>query len=144
MSLLVVVEAFLIRRRASLAFCLRLRARGLIRNLFLVFALGRRPTLSLFLLLLNHRHMIGVLLNAILSCFQHPMQLSHDLLYAIHMKVHNELLITHWERLENHVSSQVILDLSTKLGQGLNVIHHLDHMRTDRATLCQLTRKLDF
>jgi hypothetical protein len=62
------------------------------------------------------------------SCFKHPMQLSHDLLYAIHMKVHNERLIAHRVRLENHVSGQVILDLATKHGQGLNVTHHLDHI----------------
>jgi hypothetical protein len=89
-SLFVVVEAFLIRRRARLAFCLRLRARGLIGNLFLDFALGRHPMIPLFLLLLNHHHIIGVLLNAILGCFEHPMQLSHGLLHYIHMKVHNE------------------------------------------------------
>jgi hypothetical protein len=41
-------------------------------------------------------------------------------------------------------SSQVILDLATKLGQGLNVTHHLDYMRTDRATLYQLTCKQGF
>jgi hypothetical protein len=46
--------------------------------------------LPLFLFLLNHHHMIVVLLNAIISCLKHPMQLSHDFLYAIHMKVHNE------------------------------------------------------
>jgi hypothetical protein len=97
MSLLVVVEAFLIKRRARLAFCLRLRAGGLIRNLFLAFALGRRSMIPLFILLLNHHHMIGVLLNAILSYFEHPMQLSHSLLHAIRMKVHNERLIAHWE-----------------------------------------------
>jgi hypothetical protein len=82
MSLLMTVEAFLIRRRAGLAFCLRLRARWLIENIFLAFALGRRPTLPLFLLLLNHHHMIGVLLNAILDYFEHPIQLSHNLLHA--------------------------------------------------------------
>jgi hypothetical protein len=53
------------------------------------------------------------------------------------MKVHNELLIAHRERLENHVSSQVILDLATKLGQGLNVTHHLDQMMNYQATLYQ-------
>jgi hypothetical protein len=90
MSLLVVVKAFIIRRRARLAFCPRLRAQGIIRNLFLAFAIGRRPTLPLFLLLLNYHHMIEVFLNAILSFFGHPMQLSHDLLHVIHMKVHNE------------------------------------------------------
>jgi hypothetical protein len=61
------------------------------------------------------------------------MQLSHGLLHDIHMKVHNERLIAHRERLENHISSQVIVDLTTKLGQGLNITHHLDHMRTDQA-----------
>jgi hypothetical protein len=25
---------------------------------------------------------------------------------------------------------------TTKFGQGLNVTHHLDHMRTNQATLC--------
>jgi hypothetical protein len=60
MSLFVATEAFLIWRRARLAFCLRLRARGLIKNLFLAFGLERRPTLPLLLLLLNHHHMIGV------------------------------------------------------------------------------------
>jgi hypothetical protein len=75
--------------------------------------------------------MIGILLNAILSCFKHPMLLNHSLLHAIHMKVHNERLIAHREQLENHVSSQLIHDLATKLGQGLNVNHHLDHMMTD-------------
>jgi hypothetical protein len=78
MSLLMVVEAFLIRRRTRLVFYLRLRARGLIKNIFLAFTLGRCPMLPLFLLLLNHHHMIGVLVNAILGCFKHPMQLSHD------------------------------------------------------------------
>jgi hypothetical protein len=115
MSLLMIVEAFLIRRRVRLAFCLRLRARWLIRNLFLAFALGRCLALSLFLLLLNHHHMIGVLLNAILECFKHSMQLGHGLLHVIHMKVHNEWLIAHRERLENNVSSQVILELATKI-----------------------------
>jgi hypothetical protein len=86
----VAVEVFLIRRMDRLTFCLRLRARGLIKNLFFAFALGRHSTLSLFLLLLNHHHMIGVLLNAIPVCFEHPMQLSHILLHVIHMKVHNE------------------------------------------------------
>jgi hypothetical protein len=131
MSFLMAVEAFLIKRRVRLVFYLRLRARGLIGNLFLAFALGRCPTLPIFLLLLNHHHMVGVLLNAILSYFEHSMQLSHGLLYAIHMKVHNEWLIARWERLENHISSQVNLDIATKLGQGLNVTHHLDHMKTD-------------
>jgi hypothetical protein len=65
MSLLVAVEAFLITRRARLAFCLRLRARGLIKNLSLAFALGRCPTLPLFLLLLNHHHMIGIPCNSV-------------------------------------------------------------------------------
>jgi hypothetical protein len=88
--------------------------------------------------------MIGVLLNAIFDCFKHSMQLSYGLLHAIPMKLHNERPIAHRERLENHVSSQVILDLSTKLVQRLNVTHHLDHMRTDQATLCQLTRKQGF
>jgi hypothetical protein len=60
---------------------------------------------------------------------------------SIHMKVHDEWLIARRERLKNHVSSQVILDLATKLVQGLNVTHYLDHMRTNRATLCQLTHK---
>jgi hypothetical protein len=55
--------------------------------------------------------MIGCFLNAILSCFKYPMQLNHDLLDTIHMKVHNEQLIACRERLENHVSSQVILAL---------------------------------
>jgi hypothetical protein len=87
--------------------------------------------------------MIGVLLNAILDCFKQLMELGHDLLHAIHMKVHNEL-IAWWERLENHVNSQVILNLATKLGQGLNVTHHLDHMRTDLATLCQIACKQGF
>jgi hypothetical protein len=32
-------------------------------------------------------------LNAIIGCFKHPMQHSHDLLHAIHMKVYNEWLI---------------------------------------------------
>jgi hypothetical protein len=128
----------------DLPFCLRLRARGLIGNLFLAFVLARRPTLPLYLFLLNHHQMIVVLLNAILGCFKHSMQLSHGLLYAIHMKVHNELLIAHREQLENHVSSQVILELATKLSQGLNVTHHLDHMRIDRPTLCQLICKQDF
>jgi hypothetical protein len=128
------MEAFLIRRRTSLAICLRIRALGLIRNIFLPFALGRHPTLPLFLLLLNHHHMIGVFLNAILSYFKCVMSLSHDLLRVIHMKIHNEQLITCWERLENHVTSQVILELETKFVQGLNVTHHLDCMRTDRAT----------
>jgi hypothetical protein len=90
MSLLVVVETFLIRRRARLSFCLRLRAQGLIGNLFLAFVLGRRPTLPLFLLLLNHHHMIEGFLNAILGCFKHLMHLSHGLHHTIHMKVHNE------------------------------------------------------
>jgi hypothetical protein len=51
MSLLMAVEAFLIRRRARLAFYLRLRAQGLIGNLFLAFALARHRMLPLFLLL---------------------------------------------------------------------------------------------
>jgi hypothetical protein len=136
MSLLVAVETFLIKRRARIAFCFRLRVRGLIRNIFLAIALGRRPRLPFFLLLLNHHHMIGVFLNIILDCFTHPMQLSHNFLHAIHMKVHNERLIARQERLENPVSSQVILELTAKFVQGLNVTHHLDHMRTDRATLC--------
>jgi hypothetical protein len=89
MSLLVAVEAFLIKR-ARLAFCLKLIARRLIENLFLAFALGRHLMLPPFLLLLNHHHMIGVLLNTILSCFEHHMQLNHSLLHAIHMKLHNE------------------------------------------------------
>jgi hypothetical protein len=86
----VVVEAFLIKRWARLSFCLKLRARGLIENLLLSFALGRRPMFPVFLLLLNHHNMIGVLFNAILSYFNHPMKLSHGLLHAIHMKVYNE------------------------------------------------------
>jgi hypothetical protein len=71
--------------------------------------------ISLFLLLLNHHHMIGIFLNAILGCFKHSMQLNHGLLHVIHMKVHNEWLIAHQERLENHVSSQVILEFTTNL-----------------------------
>jgi hypothetical protein len=67
------VESFLINRRVKHAFWLRLRARGLIGNIFLAFALGRRLMLPLFLLLLNHHHMIEVLLNAILSYFEHLM-----------------------------------------------------------------------
>jgi hypothetical protein len=132
MSLLVVVEAFLIRRRDRHAFCLRLRARGFIGNLFLAFATMRCPTLHLFLLLLNHLHMIENFLNAILGCFKHPMHLSHNFLHAIHIKVYNERLIAHRERLENHVSSQVILEFTTKLVQSLKITHHLNHMRTDR------------
>jgi hypothetical protein len=62
MSLLVVVEAFLIRRMAKHALCIRLRVQGLIENLFLAFVLRRRPTLPLFVLLLNHHHMIEVFL----------------------------------------------------------------------------------
>jgi hypothetical protein len=88
--------------------------------------------------------MIGVLLNAILDCFKHPLQLSHDLLHDIHMKVYNERLIARRERLENHVSSQVTIELATKLVQCLNVTDYLDHMRTDRTTLCQLTCKQGF
>jgi hypothetical protein len=84
---------------------------------------------------------LKVVLSHILSCFKNPMQLRHGFLHTIHMKVHNEWLITHWERLENQVSSQVIVELTTKLVEGLNVTHHLDYMRTDRATLCQHTRK---
>jgi hypothetical protein len=137
----VAVEAFVIRRSARHAFCFRLRARGLIKNPFLAFALKRHPTLPLFLLLLNHHHMIGVFLNAILVYFKHPMQLGHGLLYVIHMKVHNERLIARLERLENQVSSQVILELATKLVECLNVTHHLDQMRTDQTTLYQLTHK---
>jgi uncharacterized membrane protein len=72
MSLLVIVEAFLIRRRARLAFCLMLRARGLIRNLFLAFAPGRRSTLLLFLFFLNNHHMIGVLFNVIPAVLSIP------------------------------------------------------------------------
>jgi hypothetical protein len=79
--------------------------------------------------------MIDIFLNAILSCFKHHMQLSYDLLYAIHMKVHNEQLIPRLERLENHVSSQVILELATKLVQSHKITHHLDQIRTDLATL---------
>jgi hypothetical protein len=60
------------------------------------------------------------------------------------MKVHNKLLIAHQERLGNHVNSQVIIELRTKLVQSLNVTHHLDHMRIDQVTLYQLTRKLGF
>jgi hypothetical protein len=135
------METFLIGTRTRLAFCHRLRARGLIRNFFLAFALGRHPTLPLFLLLLNHHHMIGFFLNAVLACFKRPMQLNHGLLHAIHMNVHNEWLIAHRERLENHVRSLVILELATKLVQGLNVTNHLDYMRTDQATLWHLTRK---
>jgi hypothetical protein len=103
-----------------LPFVLGLELEGSLETFFLAFALGRRP------MLLNHHYMIGVLLHAILGCFKHPMQLSHDLLHAIHMKVHNERLIAHRERLENHVSSQVILEILTRLVQGLNVTHHLD------------------
>jgi hypothetical protein len=94
MSLLMVVEAFLIRRRARLAFCLRLRARGLIGILFLAFTLLSNTTLPLFLLLLkaSHathsnsqlHHMIGIFLYAIHGCFKHPKQLSHSLLHVIH------------------------------------------------------------
>jgi hypothetical protein len=84
--------------------------------------------------------MTGVLFNAILSCFKHPMQLSHGLLHVIHMKVHNEWLIAHREQLKNHV----IIELATKLVQGLNIIYHLDHMMIDQTTLCQLTRKHGF
>jgi hypothetical protein len=39
MALFMAVEAFIIRRRARLAFCLRLGALGLIRNLVLAFSL---------------------------------------------------------------------------------------------------------
>jgi hypothetical protein len=144
MSLLMAVEALLIRRRARLAFCLRLRARGLIGILFLALTLGRHPTLPLFLLLkASHathsdsrlHHMIRIFLNAILSCFKHPMQLSHDLLHVIHWDVHNELQIACWEQLENQISSQVIHSLATMFVQGLNVTHHLDHMRTGQVAL---------
>jgi hypothetical protein len=60
------------------------------------------------------------------------------------MKVHNERLIAHQKQLENHMSSQVVLDLATKLGEGLNLTHHLDHMSFDRATPFQLTSKQGF
>jgi hypothetical protein len=99
--------------------------------------------LPLFLLLLNHHHMIGVF-NAIIDCFKHPMQLNHGLLHAIHMKVYYERLIAHRERLENHVSSQFILEFTTKLVQSLKIICHLYHMRTDLATLYQFTHKQGF
>jgi hypothetical protein len=70
MSLLMAVEAFLIRRRARLAFYLRLRAQGLIGNLFLVFALARHRMLPLFLLLWAINKWLGFFLmlsSAVLS-----------------------------------------------------------------------------
>jgi hypothetical protein len=76
MSLLVTVEAFLIRRRVRLALYLRLRAQGFIENLFLVFALWRCQTLPLFLFLFNHHHIIGIFLNAILNYFKHSYESS--------------------------------------------------------------------
>jgi hypothetical protein len=73
-----------------LPFVLGLELDGSSETFFLAFALGRRPTPPLFLLFLNHHHMIGVLLNDMLSYFKHPLQLSHDLLHAIHTEVHNK------------------------------------------------------
>jgi hypothetical protein len=66
--------------------------------------------------------MIGVFLNAILTCFKHPMQLSYGLLHTIHMKVYNERIIARWGRLENHVNNQVILEFTTKFVQSLIIL----------------------
>jgi hypothetical protein len=60
MPLGMALEAFIIRSRARFDLWLLLRAWGLIRNLSFSFAFRRRPTLSLFVLLLNHHHMSGV------------------------------------------------------------------------------------
>jgi hypothetical protein len=89
-----IVEAFIIRRRARFSLWLRLRARGLIENnLLLALAHGRRAMLPLLILLLNHHHMSGVFLNAFLSCLKHLMHFSQHFLHAIHMEVHNEWLV---------------------------------------------------
>ena len=140
MSLTLAVEAFIIRRGAS--FGLRLRALGLRGNLFLAvaFAFGRHPTLSLFVLLLYNHHMTGILFNAFLWCFQHAMQLTQCFLHAVHMEVHNELLVVWRERLENNIYSQISIEGRTQSLQARYVTNHFDHMRTNWTTFSQLAR----
>jgi hypothetical protein len=60
------VEAFIIRRGASLSLCIRLRLCGLLGNLSLGLGL-KRPSLPLLAIILNHHHMIGTLLDAFLN-----------------------------------------------------------------------------
>ena len=69
------------------------------------------------------------------------MQLTQCFIQAIHLKVHNKRLIARRERLEDNISSQVLVKFRTKSVQSLNLTIHFDHMRTDWATFWQLARK---
>ena len=75
--------------------------------------------------------MIGILFNAFLCYFQHAMQLTQCFLHAVHMKVHNELLVARRERLENNIYSQISIEGRTQSLQALYVTNHFDHMRNN-------------
>jgi hypothetical protein len=92
-----IMEAFVFWRRARLGLCIWLL------DLIFSLALALHKVFLLIDILVNHDHMIRILFNALLSCLKHPMQLSHSLLHAIHVKVPNEWFISWRERMKDHI-----------------------------------------
>src|SRR4051812_17516853 len=138
MSGLTAMEACALLRHPTLWF--QAGIAGLVRSLTLPLAFGFLVLLLSFAISLGFRnhHNSFPLINALLHSSQHAYQ---SLINFIHVVVHDELIVTTRQRLQDEVCSQLLTQRKIQPFKVLNIPNHFEYMSSNRASFCQFATK---